>query len=226
MDWRGSSEEFIVGGDNTGKRYKARSDQGTIRGPSAKDPGYWSKVSRGKFGKKATCHPDRPHHAKGLCRQCYPKWRWENDPEYRERQLVLSRIREKRRKPRVQNVDDIKAKRDAKFYNLLPGERQRIWDFQQGLDPISGLPLVPRANMDHCHTTGLVRGLLNPITNRKLVDNIALLKATLAYLENPPAPQALEEKVYGLIGRAQNKKKMLYGPSKTPQPIQRAVKGK
>ena len=202
MDWRGSSEGYL------------------------KAKGYWSSVKRGKFGKKAICHPEKTHYAKGMCKPCYYKHKWDTDEEWRKKQQDLSRIREQKRPARIKNTDDYKAKRDAKFYNLLPGERQRIWDFQKGLDPISGLPLVPRANMDHCHITGLVRGLLNPITNRKLVDNIALLKSTLAYLENPPAPQALEEKVYGLIGRAQNKKKMLYGPSKTPQPIQRAAKGK
>jgi hypothetical protein len=116
-----------------------------------------------------------------------------------------------------------KEKRDRELYNLLPGERQRIWDHQGGRDPITGQPLVPNANMDHDHFSGLVRGLLNPMTNKTLVDNKLVLIATLKYLENPPAVAALGEPVYGLVGRAKRKQKPRYGPYGSPTP--RARKG-
>lgn len=75
------------------------------------------------------------------------------------------------------------------------------------------------ANLDHCHKTGKLRGLLNPMTNKFLVDDEKKLMAMLAYIQNPPAPIALGETVFGLLGRAQHKKKMRYGPdgSATPQ---------
>ena len=111
-----------------------------------------------------------------------------------------------------------KDKRDALLYNLLPGDRAKIAAFQGGLDPITGQPLKPNANCDHCHSTGLVRGLLNPMTNKRLVDNITVLKRTLDYLSNPPAVAALGEKVYGLMGKAQRKRKPRYGPAGTVQP--------
>ena len=50
-----------------------------------------------------------------------------------------------------------KETRDALFYNLRPGDREKIAAFQGGKDPITGQPLKPNANCDHCHKTGLVR---------------------------------------------------------------------
>src|SRR5947208_1290375 len=99
-----------------------------------------------------------------------------------------------------------KDKRDAVLYNLRPGERERIRAFQGGKDPITGKPLKPNANLDHDHETGLIRGLLNPMTNKKLVDNLWILHATVEYLYSPPAVEALGEKVYGLVGKAQRKR--------------------
>lgn len=111
-----------------------------------------------------------------------------------------------------------KEKRDALLYNLLPGERERIRAFQGGRDPITGQPLKPNANLDHDHKSGLCRGLLNPMTNKLLIDNRQTLIATLKYLENPPAVAALGEPVYGLMGRAKKKKVMIYGPNGTNRP--------
>ena len=108
--------------------------------------------------------------------------------------------------------------RDWLLYGLLPGERAKIYAFQNGLDPITGHPLTSMANLDHCHRTGLVRGLLNPFTNKHLVDDLEILRASIRYLESPPAIAALGERVYGLIGKAQRKKKMLYGPDGRPAP--------
>ncbi len=116
-----------------------------------------------------------------------------------------------------------KDKRDAEYYNLKPGERGLIRAFQGNRDPITGMELKPNANCDHCHVTGLIRGLLNPMTNKRLVDNITVLKRTLEYLENPPAVAALGEKVYGLMGRATRKRKPKYGPDGRPQPVPRGL---
>lgn len=113
-------------------------------------------------------------------------------------------------------------RRDAVFYNLLAGDRLKIYAFQNGLDPITGRPLVPLANLDHDHRTGLIRGLLNPFTNKHLIDDLNILRASIRYLESPPAVAALGEPVYGLLGKAQRKRKMLYGPDGRIEPIQRS----
>ena len=180
---------------------------------SPKAKGYWSRIERGKRGLKSTCCPEKTHYAKGLCKKCYYKDKWENDPVWRAQQQSLSRVREAKRPARIKNSDDQRDKRDAVLYNLLPGDRERIWEYQDGMDPISGMPLVPAANLDHDHRTGLVRGLLNPITNKFLCDDREKLLAMLAYIEDPPAPIALGEKVYGLMGQAKiTKKNKRYGP--------------
>jgi hypothetical protein len=116
-----------------------------------------------------------------------------------------------------------KDKRDRLLYNLLPGERERIRIHQGGRDPITGQPLKPNANLDHDHKSGLIRGLLNPMTNKLLVDNVSVLKATLKYLESPPAVAALGEPVYGLLGRATRKRKPRYGPDGRSEPVHRTV---
>lgn len=119
-------------------------------------------------------------------------------------------------------IRDKRAERDRLLYNLLEGERDIIRAFQGNKDPITGEPLVDYAHMDHDHKTGLIRGLLNPLTNKFLLDDVDILRASIAYLEHPPAVSALGE-VYGLIGKAQKKKKMLYGPDGSPAPQRRIV---
>ena len=188
---------------------------------SKRETGYWAKINRGKRGIKATCHPDKAHYAKGMCKTCYYKDKWDNDPVWRARQQSLSAVREAQRSPRTHNPDNaaaLRAKQDAKLYNLLPGEREKLWAYQNGFDPITRLPLVAKANLDHDHRTGKIRGLLNPITNKFLVDDEARLIAMLVYIQNPPAPHALGETVYGVLGQAKHKKKMRYGPSGDPTP--------
>lgn len=114
-----------------------------------------------------------------------------------------------------------KEKRDRELYNLLPGEREKIAAWQDHKDPITGEPLKPYAHLDHDHRTGLCRGLLNPMTNKFLIDDIAWLEKALEYLKNPPAVEALGEPVYGLIGKAKRKKVMRYGPDNRTEPLAR-----
>src|SRR5580765_6957219 len=102
-------------------------------------------------------------------------------------------------------VTDKRFERDRRLYNLLPGDRAKIREYQGELDPITGDPLSVNAHVDHCHKTGLIRGMLNPLTNKFLIDDIERLAASIAYLKNPPAVGALGT-VYGLLGKAQIKK--------------------
>jgi len=117
-------------------------------------------------------------------------------------------------------ITDKRAERDRILYNLLPGDRGVIRAYQCDIDPITFAPLSVNAHLDHDHKTGLIRGMLNPLTNKFLIDNVDILRASIAYLLDPPAVRALGGPVYGLIGKAQIKKKMLYGPAGTltPQP--------
>lgn len=119
-------------------------------------------------------------------------------------------------------ITDPRIARDRILYNLLPGERAAIRKYQGEVDPITGSVLVAAAHMDHCHKSGLIRGMLNPMTNKFLIDNIAILQASIAYLLDPPAPRALGGPVYGLIGKAKIKKIMKYGPLGSLEPLPRS----
>ena len=112
-----------------------------------------------------------------------------------------------------------RTRRLWKLYGLTPTERQRIESFQKG-HPIYSVLLGKHLGTDHCHRTGLIRGVLDFRINRvygvlekAFPKNTAeVLRALAVYHEQPPAVIALRAKKYGLIGQAKYKKKMVYGP--------------
>jgi hypothetical protein len=87
------------------------------------------------------------------------------------------------------NPEKKKAQRLRK-YSLTPEQHAGMLDQQQGVCAIcktapSGAKNFPM--VDHCHTTGKVRGLLCANCNRgigKFKDSPALLRAAIAYLLN------------------------------------------
>ena len=101
-----------------------------------------------------------------------------------------------------------RAKRLLDIFLLTEDMWQKIHTFQKGLCAICHTPLK-KANTDHDHATGLVRGLLCARCNRALGrfgDSLALLQAAVAYLLNPPASAALGGPHYGMTGRVGTKK--------------------
>ena len=101
-----------------------------------------------------------------------------------------------------------RAKRLLDIFHLTENRWQMIWDFQKGLCAICHTPLK-KANTDHDHASGLVRGLLCARCNRALGrfrDDLALLQAAVAYLLSPPATVALGGPHYGMPGRVGTKK--------------------
>lgn len=124
-------------------------------------------------------------------------------PSPRDRRLTAASLEARRR-------------RLWELYRLMPDDWDAIVDYQGGVCAITGrLPGTVALNTDHDHETGLIRGLLHPWVNKGLVyfdDNPTFLRRAADYLENPPAVAALGRKVYGLLGKARRKKKMVYGP--------------
>ncbi len=109
------------------------------------------------------------------------------------------------------------------LYNITPEEYDTIVKFQGGVCPIS-LKKSSRFVVDHDHSTGKIRGVIDWKINRALAhfnDDPDLLRRAAEYLENPTAEKALGETVYGVIGKITRKaKNRRYGPesTKTPQP--------
>lgn len=116
------------------------------------------------------------------------------------------------------------ARRKA-LYNLSSEEYEAVLTYQNGRCAITGrLPATLSLAIDHCHKTGLIRGLLSAQANKGLAifqDNPDWLRRAAAYLENPPVSSAVGEDVFGVIGRMTKKAaNRRFGPppgTKTPQ---------
>jgi hypothetical protein len=113
-----------------------------------------------------------------------------------------------------------RAKRIWRMFRLTVPDWEKILQYQNGVCAISKRPAkTVRLSIDHDHKTGRVRGLLHPWINRALSmfeDNPEWLRAAADYLENPPVDAALGRKVFGITGKAQGKKIMIYGSENGP----------
>jgi hypothetical protein len=120
-----------------------------------------------------------------------------------------------------QTKERARAKRLMDGYKLTIEQYDKIWNFQGGIcyacrqpEPVNGR----RLSVDHCHTTGLIRGLLcsrcNPIVGKlenafkryglgKVTGlDVQILASRIAsYLWEPPATQALGYRWFGYTGR-------------------------
>lgn len=129
-----------------------------------------------------------------------------------------------------QKRDAAKDARLKKFFRTSLDEYRAIEKFQ--LDSAEFAPVLgtTRRGLDHCHETGLIRGILDWRVNRALgiienafkLDSAAVLRAMAAYVECYPAPLVIGRR-YGIIGQAKNKLKMVYGSENGPLP---AIPGK
>jgi len=117
--------------------------------------------------RNSDCHPERSHFAKGMCKSCYNKDKWHNDPDFRARRLAkerraYARNPDKKRAYGKQwysnNKDKARAWKLKQAYGLTPDGYQMIYDHQNGLCAICGN--VPPTCVDHSHQTGYLRGLL------------------------------------------------------------------
>jgi len=124
----------------------------------------------------ADCHPDRKHWAKGLCREC-----WDKSPSENIRKLELSR--------RPDQVENRKNRYQLKRQEILEKQKQysmssagrlvqlrrrcrrnkgegiTVEQYHQILKDQDGLCAICKTFMnpphiDHCHSSGKVRGLL------------------------------------------------------------------
>lgn len=121
-------------------------------------------------------------------------------------------------------------------YNLTEAEVAAIHAAQGGLCLVCGRDLVlgsPSVCIDHCHKTGIVRGLLCFLCNRALGllgDDIIRLYAAVAYIKAPPAPVALGENRFACLGRgpqakakSRSRQPDFYGRFDRPSSIERGT---
>lgn len=141
-------------------------------------------------------HPDRPAKGRGLCNSCYVQFLYHSSPQTREKADArakawrhmnparASAIKEKSRaKTPKQQQRDYWLRRK---YGISIEEYESLLTLQSGRcaiclqEPANG----KRLHVDHCHTSGVVRGLLCHQCNWYLgkVDSIpGLLTRLIAY---------------------------------------------
>jgi hypothetical protein len=122
-----------------------------------------------------TCHPERRHLAKGLCKPCYQKlWRAGNMDSVRKYRHYYNSG------PRWES-------KLSKTYGLTVQGFNDLHAKQSGVCAICKLPPRGRVlNVDHCHRAGHVRGLLCGKCNTAiglLSDKPGTIRRAARYLE-------------------------------------------
>lgn len=113
-------------------------------------------------------------------------------------EAYLERQREYKRRKRVEgdpwyDPEKVRAKNLQKMYGISHEEYEKMWEEQEGLCKICGNPesvklkgVVKLLAVDHCHSSGKVRGLLCNNCNRAigmLKDDPEILRRAASYLE-------------------------------------------
>jgi len=99
-----------------------------------------------------------------------------------------------KQKPEVKAAK--RARRLRRDYDLSTADFERLLVAQGGVCDIC--KEAKKLHVDHCHDTGIVRGLICHGCNSGLgiIDNPDLLIARATFLQNPPAPKLLGERYH------------------------------
>ncbi len=119
--------------------------------------------------KSATCHPSRKAYSFGLCHACYRNQRYANDELFRERQKRAAR------KYRSKNANKCRATAKKRYEENGDAIRMAVRLARHGITQQFYDSMLERQNfacaiclteftlvthIDHCHGTGIVRGIL------------------------------------------------------------------
>jgi hypothetical protein len=120
--------------------------------------------------------------------------RYQNDPEFRAKtQEINARTRAAVRADPERRAGRQRSTRDSwlrKFYGITIGQWEVMFAEQQGRCASCGDDLGPRAHTDHCHRTGVVRGILCKPCNQAaglLLDSPDRARKLATYLERVAA---------------------------------------
>lgn len=122
-----------------------------------------------------TCHPERKHVARGLCKACY-------DADYAARNR--DRINAKSREWSARNPERRLATRRKYLYGVTSEEVETRIEAQGGVCAIC--KTGPPEHLDHDHETNLARGLLCGNCNRGLglfSEDAERLLSAIVYLQ-------------------------------------------
>lgn len=89
----------------------------------------------------------------------------------------------------MENTEYIRVNGPEGFFNVLRSDYDAMYEKQGGLCAICGKPEIKknsRMAVDHCHSTGNIRGLLCLGCNSKLGWLEKYQGRILSYVENPP----------------------------------------
>ena len=135
--------------------------------------------------RRATCHFDRPHHAKGLCYSCYRR-------DHRLKHLDAMNTANKRRNItfNARFPERKKQIHRTRRYGITPEQYDKMLLAQHNQCKIClvefGALRVKKASIDHDHNTKRVRGLLCSRCNSAigmLRDSAFNLQRAIAYLK-------------------------------------------
>lgn len=124
----------------------------------------------------STCHPNRLHYCKNMCRPCYEKWLRQTNPEYRSRQIKNTSDWFKRHPNKRKELNHARRLRELADPLRYVKKRSRMLKSKYGItledyetmlsNQRGGCAVCERSpgklplHVDHDHNTGKVRGLL------------------------------------------------------------------
>lgn len=137
----------------------------------------------------AQCHPERPYHAKNLCKPCYFRKYFQTvtkkDPSYHHKNR--ERMAAYRRANPEHSREIIRRSALKRNFGITPEDYNRLLKKQSDVCRICNeSDHDRRLAVDHDHLTGRIRGLLCKKCNRGIglfKDDIGLLRAAVSYLD-------------------------------------------
>lgn len=135
-------------------------------------------MPKGRERPAATCHPDRIHEARGMCRPCYqsqrlsekrsagwsPRATCHADKPLRARGLCSACYDKTQDRTALLGRRRVATLRHR--YGIDASEWQRMYAEQNGKCAVCDLPFGDvKPHVDHAHATGRVRGLVHPGCN-------------------------------------------------------------
>ena len=148
--------------------------------------------------KMATCHPDKPHTAFGMCSNCYYKDRYKKYPELLKKRNATPAARARKHKWYKKQLPGYAISNHLQHrYGITQADYDLMLHKQDNKCKIclKEFTKEKRPNIDHNHKTGQVRALLCPACNtglgmvRESEFNLARMIAYLRWSESISMPE-------------------------------------